>query len=161
MVRKRDRVIGTLLVWIGVLISTSMVLDRLNYARLDLQNNWYYTGGVLTGVSSEEANEILQNVQSISTEIYFQTQNFVKAELFTYWPYFLLIIGLLLAAGVVSTLFIWRSVIVPAEVREMIAANDYGESQPARSLATLLDDDGELVPLEDDPQPATNHRSAP
>jgi hypothetical protein len=155
MVRKSERVIGTLLVWIGVLVSLSMMFDRLNYARVMIQNNWYYSGGVVMGAESTEAGlRILEDHQHLSQEIWMQVNQFAQAELLTYFPYLLLIGAALLLGGVLSTMFIWRSVVVPQEVSDMIAEKQavIHEAETARSLSSLLDDDGEIAD--------TNHQSA-
>ena len=162
MVRKRDRVVGTLAIWVAVLITVSMVIDRLNYARLNLQNNWYYSGSVVVGQDSEAALQIWEDLQSISSDIFMQTQQIAQADMIDYYfPYVLLILAALLIGAVLSTLFIWRSVIVPAAVSEVMAANSRNRDQADRTpLATLLDDDGELVEPVADVQPVQNQRQA-
>jgi hypothetical protein len=72
----------------------------------------------------------------------------------------LLILIVLLTGAVLSTLFIWRSVIVPAGVNEVVAAKHAQSSDQAdrRTLASLLDDDGELVEPIADVQPIQNQR---
>jgi hypothetical protein len=132
------------------------------YPPLFMQNNWYYSGNVVTGASSEEATRILQEIQNVSQGLYNQTQQFAQAEMFHYIPYILLICGILLAGGVISTFFIWRSVIVPTEVSEAIAAGEIQERKQRRtapgSLANLLSDDGELHDSEAEPLPEHNHQ---
>jgi hypothetical protein len=144
MVRKHERVIGTLLVWIGVIVSMSMILDRLNYARVMMQNNWYYSGGVVTGASSEEALRLLEDHQELSQQVWSQVNQFAQVELLTYFPYLLLLGAVLLIGGVLSTMFIWRSVVVPEEVAEMVAEKQAEVQESERSLSSLLDDDGEI-----------------
>ena len=162
MVRKRDRVIGTLLIWIAVLITMGMALGRLTgYPPMFLQNNWYYSGNVVTGASSEEATRILQEIQNVSQELFNEAQQFAQAEVFQYIPYVLLICGILLAGAVISTFFIWRAVLVPTEVSEAIAAGDIPDRRrrtAPESLAKLLSDDGELHDSASDPQPERNHQ---
>lgn len=161
MVRKRDRVIGTLAIWVAVLITVSMVIDRMNFARLNMQNNWYYSGSVVVGQDSEAAMQIWQDLQSISSEIFTQTQQIAQAELFNYYfPYILLILGVLLIGAVLSTLFIWRSVIVPAGVSEVVAARNAQshEREDRTPVASLLDDDGELIEPLPDAQSIQNRR---
>jgi hypothetical protein len=146
MVRRRERVIGTLLVWIAVLISLSMILDRLNYARIMMQNNWYYSGGVVTGTSStEEGLRILEAHQDLSQEIWVQVNQFAQAELLTYFPYLLLIGAVLLLGGVLSTMFIWRSVVVPEAINEMVAEKQAAMNEPETEHSLVLEDDGELA----------------
>ena len=144
MVRRRERVIGTLLVWIGVLISLAMILDRLNYARITMQNNWYYSGGVVTGASSEEALRLLEEHQELSQEIWMQINQFAQAELLAYFPYIFLLMAVLLVGGVLSTMFIWRSVVVPEAISEMVSEKQ-AEMREEEGRSLVLDDDGELV----------------
>jgi hypothetical protein len=161
MVRKRDRVIGTLLVWIAVLISMHSIIQALNYAPVYLQNYWYYSGNVVVGPNSEEAMQVWQDFQSISSSLFAQTQQIARTELFNYYfPYVLFILAILLIGAGLSTLFIWRSVIVPAAMSEAIAAknSESHEQTDARSLASLLDDDGEFIHPDADVQPTQNHR---
>lgn len=154
MVRRRDRVVGTLLIWLAVLLSLTMIIGRLNWAAIEMRNFWYYAGNVVTGASSEEANRLLNEISQITGELSSQTQQIAQTELLIYMPYILLIAAALLLGGVLSTIFIWRSVLVPAEVSEAIAER---HSAP-RSIDALLDDDGELIQPESDVHPAQNHR---
>jgi len=154
MIRKRDRVVGTLAIWIGVLLAMGIMLDRLNIINIQMQNYWYYTGGVVTGTSSEEAMQVLQDLQRINNLYYGETQQFARAELFQYFPLVMLLLILLLVAAVISTYFIWRSVAVPVEVSERIEARRERERENTTSLANLLNEDGEITP-------ETNHRRQP
>lgn len=161
MIRKRERVIGTLLVWIGILIAMGMTLDRMNYINIRMQNNYYNSGSVLTGANQQEATQLLETLQIINSELFFQVQAFTRAELTPYLPYFLLICAVLLIGGVLSTYFIWRSVVVPEALSEAIAAQreeDERETSGVRSLANLLDDDGEILTPDADFEPEHNHR---
>jgi hypothetical protein len=164
MIRKRDRVVGTLAVWIGILIAMGMILDRMNGVATNLQNNWYYGGNVVTGASPEEATRILGALQSMSNDLFLQVRQFTQAELLAYLPYFALLGLILLAGGVLSTLFIWRSVSVPAQISEAIAsrmAEDVegdGKQSTIQSLANLLDDDGELHAVDTTSQPISHQR---
>lgn len=145
MVRRRERVIGTLLVWIGVLISLSMIFDRLNYARIMMQNNWFYSGGVVTGASSEEAMRLLEEHQALSQDIWRQINQFAQAETLTYFPFIFLLMVVLLVGGVLCTMFIWRSVVVPQEVGDMIAEKQAIINEQEAEHSLVLDDDGEFV----------------
>lgn len=158
MVRKRDRVISTLLVWIAVVMAMAMIIGRLNWAAIEMRNFWYYSGNVVTGASQEEATQILQDINIFTGELSSQAQQIAQAELFVYLPYVLLIGAVLLIGGVLSTMFIWRSVIVPAEVSEAIAEKNAANQIAPRSIETLLDDDGELLNPETDTPPLQNHR---
>lgn len=154
MIRKRDRVVGTLAIWLGAVIALGMMVDRLNIINIQMQNFWYYTGSVVTGGSSEEAMQSLQNLQSINNQIHMQTQQFARAELLQYFPFIAILCLVLIAAAVISTYFIWRTVAVPAEVSERIEARRSTGGKPTTSLATLLNEDGEIIPEE----PERNHR---
>lgn len=156
MIRKRDRVVGTLAIWVGALIAMGMMLDRMNSINISMQNAWYYTGSVVTGASSEEAIKILNDLQSLSNDYYTQTQQFVRAEMLTYFPLIVILCMILITAVVVSTYFIWRSVAVPEEVSERIEARKSAAEKPTTSLANLLNEDGELIPEPE--QPEQNHR---
>jgi hypothetical protein len=160
MVRKQDRVIGTLVIWIAVSVILSMILDRLNYARLDLINHWYYSGAAVAGTTAEDATRILEELQQVGGDIFAQTQAMARAELLQYFPYILLICAVVIIGGVLSTLFIWRSVIVPAALHETLTQyhKQDAEQPVSRSLANLLNDDGELAEADDDRQPERNHR---
>jgi hypothetical protein len=151
MIRRRDRVVGTLAIWVTMLIAMGMMLDRMNIINISMQNAWYYAGSVVTGASSEEAMRILENLQHISNQYYTQTQQFARAELLNYFPLIIILCIILLAGAVVSTYFIWRSVAVPAEVSERIEARKSQEA--TKSLAALLNEDGEIIP-----EPERNHR---
>ena len=164
MVRKRDRVIGTLLIWIGILFTMGMTLDRMSGISITMQNNWYNRGDVVTGASQEEATRLLETLQNINNELFVQVQQFTQTELMTYLPYFLIISAVLLVGGVLSTYVIWRSVVVPEAISEAIAASkeeDEEAQTDARSLASLLDDDGEIVTADSDFEPEHNHRQEP
>lgn len=163
MIRKRDRVIGTLAVWIGITLAMGMILDRMNGIAINMLNNWYYAGNVVTGASPEEATQILQAFQTMADGLYRQVRGFAQVELLAYLPYFALLGLLLLVAGVLSTLFIWRSVIVPDQISETIAAgmSEDDAQSPKQSLASLLDDDGEIADVDTDFQPVSNHRQEP
>ena len=91
MIRKRERVIGTLLVWIGILIAMGMTLDRMNGIHIWMQNNRYSSGNIVTGASQEEATQLLETLQSINNELFFQVRQFTFTELIPYLPYFALI----------------------------------------------------------------------
>lgn len=164
MVRKRDRVIGTLLIWIGILITMSMILDRMNSISLYLQNNWYNSVNVVTGADPAEATQLFENIQSISNDLYFQVRQIAFYELTAYLPVFVFIGIALLVAGILSTYFIWRSVVVPEAIRETIAAHqEEGNQEPSsrQSLANLLDDDGEILAPTPDLEPEQNHGQNP
>jgi len=154
MVRRRDRVVGTLAIWTAVLVVLGIMLDRLNIINLQMQNFWYYTGSVVTGGSSEEAMEALQSLQNINNQYYGETLKFARAELLNYFPLIIILCAVLITAAVISTYFIWRSVVVPAEVSERIEARKTAERESARPLSALLNEDGEIIP----PEPEHNHR---
>ena len=61
------------------------------------------------------------------------------------------LVRVLLAAGVISTLLLWRLAHVPASVRESMDVHTQEDDTP---LASLFDDDGELI---DELEPAQNH----
>ncbi len=113
MVRRQERLIATLLVWIATLFALLAVLERFTRPILDIQNNWYYVSSVVTSQNPEEANQAINSIQEISNNIYFQTQQFANSELLTYSPAVLVVGAALLIAATLSTMFIWRSVIVP------------------------------------------------
>jgi hypothetical protein len=154
MIRKRDRVVGTLAIWAGALIAMGMTLDRMNFINIQMENAWYYTGSVVTGASSEEAMKILEDVQQISNQYFTQTQQFARAELLAYFPLIVIVCMVLIAAAVISTYFIWRSVVVPVEVSERIEARKSTGEKSTTTLASLLNADGEIIPE----QPEHNHR---
>ena len=154
MVRKQERVIGTLLVWIGILVTMSVVLSRITGIPIQMRNNWYNSGNVVTGANPEEAARLIESIQSINSELFFDVQRFATAELGAYLPYFVLICAVLLVGGVLSTMFIWRSVIVPADIEAAIESRkeDEADIPTGKTLASLLDDDGEFADI----QPAQN-----
>ncbi|MEO8610824.1 MAG: hypothetical protein ABI690_23205 [Chloroflexota bacterium] len=156
MVRKRDRVIATLIVWIGVLVAMSVILGRLSGAALDMQNFWYYSGNVVTGGSSEEALQALNSINGMMNQLQFQTQQFAQAEMFAYLPYVVLLSAIFLGGGLLSTLFIWRSVAVPAELAERV--KDYKEFVPPPRTVVHLDDDGELIHMATHSQSTQNYQ---
>src|SRR5262245_47511195 len=108
MVRRRDRVVGTLLIWLAVVLALTMMIGRLNWAAIEMRNFWYYAGNVVTGASSEEANQLLNEISEITNQLASQTQQIAQTELLIYLPYILLITAVLLIGGVLSTIFIWR-----------------------------------------------------
>lgn len=155
MVRKRDRVIATLVVWIAVFISMAVILGRLTGPGVDLQNFWYYSGNVVTGGSSEEAIAALDNLNKITAELQFQTQQYAQTAVFAYLPYIILLTIIFLGGGMLSTFFIWRSVAVPGELVERVKEYREGVPQPR---AVHLDDDGELLHTAPESQPNQNDR---
>ncbi len=140
MIRKIDRVVGMLMIWVGVFISMIIIMTRLSYAHLVASNYWYYAN-VVSGATSEQAMRINDDLSTIGQQFYMQAQQFAQAELLTYLPYILLVAAMLLAGAVLSTFFIWRSVLVPDSVTEALVAEDNRQS-----LTELLED-GELVDL--------------
>ncbi|MAS38087.1 MAG: hypothetical protein CL610_29090 [Anaerolineaceae bacterium] len=150
MVRKRERVLGTLIIWSAMLMMLVMLVERMTYPRIHMQNAWY-SYNIVTGATSEEATRILESFQTINSDIYNQLNGFAQAEMAGYLPYILLISGVLLAAGVISTLLLWRLAHVPASVRESMDVHTQEDDTP---LASLFDDDGELI---DELEPAQNH----
>lgn len=150
MVRKRERVLGTLIIWSAMLLMLVMLVERMTYPRIHMQNAWY-SYNIVTGATSEEATRILESFQTINSDIYNQLNGFAQAEMAGYLPYILLISGVLLAAGVISTLLLWRLAHVPASVRESMDAHTREDDTP---LASLFNDDGELI---DELEPAQNH----
>ena len=147
MVRRHERVIATLLVWIAELLAVSFTFDRLNAIRVQIENAWYFSGGVIAAATSEEAAQVMEEFQRLSSEVYSKAQILARAELAAYYPYILLICAMLLLGGIISTLVIWRSVIVPDKLKDMVEAYQEAEddAQPAaQSLASLLDADGEI-----------------
>lgn len=153
MIRKRDRVVGTLAIWSGTLFALAMIIDRLYIINIQMQNFWYYTGSVVTGGSSEEAMQALQNLQSINNQLFTQVQQVARAELLAYAPLILILCLFLIAAAVISTWFIWRSVAVTPDVSERVEAWS-SSRHPAAPLARLLNDDGEIIPQ----TPERNHK---
>lgn len=160
MVRKRDRVIGTLVIWIAVIAAMSRIFEVLNRAPFHLHNSWYASGSVLVGQDSESALRVWEDVQSMSSNIYTQTYQFIQTELFSnHLPYLLLIVAALLVGAVIGTLFIWRSVIVPAGMSESIVIRTRSNEREERPpITALLEDDGELIEPIADPEPTHNHR---
>ncbi len=150
MIRKRDRVIGTLMIWVAAVVSMMLAVGRLNDTNVWANNYWYHAGNLVTGATPEEATRIVNELQSIGQGFYTQTRQFAQAEMLAYLPYILLIAAIVLAGALLSTMFIWRSVAVPAEISERIAGEAALEHTHAanESLAHLLDDDGELVDLD-------------
>jgi len=112
MVRRQERLIATLLVWIATLLALSAILERLLRPNLDMQNNWYYYAPVVTGENAEEASQAISRIQDISSSVYYQIQQFAHSELLQYSPAILFVSAAILLAAVLSTVFIWRSVIV-------------------------------------------------
>lgn len=157
MVRKRDRVIATLVVWIGILIAMSAILGRFTGPGLDMQNFWYYSGNVVTGGSSEAAVEVLNNINNFTNDVQSQTRQFAQAELLAYMPYIILLSALFLGGGLLCTIFIWRSVAVPGELIERVNAYKESASAPEPHLVHL-DDDGELVHMPRESQPAPHYQ---
>ena len=139
MVRKHQRVIGTLIVWIMTLIALGMMVDRMNYGHLSSMFNWF-NANVVTGASSEEALRILDSVQQVSSDAYSQANHFAQTALYAYTPYFLLICALLLVGASLATMFIWRSVVVTHSLPELHRTEDESETwaEPRRSLKSLL-----------------------
>lgn len=155
MVRKRDRLIGTLVIWIAVFVAMSKIFDGLNYAPIWMQNYWYQSGGVVVGEDSATAMQIWEDFQSVSSGLFDQTRQIAQTDLFEYYlPYLLLLVLVLLVGAVLSTFFIWRSVIVPEAIA---SARRHEQSEPT-PVASLLDDDGELMEPLADLQPVQNQR---
>lgn len=161
MVRKSERVIGTLMIWIAVPIAMLAALDRLNIVRVHMQNAWYHSTGVVTGaISPEEGIQLMNELQQVNNDLYFQVQQFAGAEMFNYLPYLLLICAILLVGAIVSTMLIWRSVVVPEAMRQAIAAAEEDAEETAAdhtSLASLLNDEGELLDPDTDFQPVRKY----
>ncbi|MBZ0286956.1 MAG: hypothetical protein K8I30_05035 [Anaerolineae bacterium] len=157
MVRKRDRVIATLIVWIGVLVAMAVILGRLTGPGLEMQNFWYYSGSVVTGGSSEEAMQVLDGINKITNDLQMQTRQYAQAELMAYLPYIVLLSAFFLAGGMLSTFFIWRSVVVPGALMDKVNLYKEIESEPR---AVHLDDDGELVHMVMDAEGQQHNREA-
>src|SRR5690606_41098710 len=98
MVRKTDRVIGTLVIWIAVLVMMAWTLGRLTYPFVQVQNAWYHAS-VVTGATSEEALQIFEDLQHVNSELFLQVNQFAQAEMLNYLPYILLVSAILLAGG--------------------------------------------------------------
>ena len=160
MIRKRDRVIGTLAIWLGILVVLGMILDRMNGIAFSMLHTWYHAGNVVTGASPEEATRILEAFQALNNDLFIQVRQFTQAEMLAYLPYFVVLAIILLAGGVLSTMFIWRSVAVPTQISEAITAHRAAdEEQPTnQSLASLLDDDGEIRDADPDYQTTKNYQ---
>src|SRR5690606_3791461 len=145
-----------------VLVMMAWTLGRLTYPFVQVQNAWYHAS-VVTGATSEEALQIFEDLQHVNSELFLQVNQFAQAEMLNYLPYILLVSAILLAGGVISTLFIWRSVIIPDAVSETIRASaaEADESSAPDSLASLLDNDGELVTVaaQDMPQQRREERA--
>lgn len=142
MVRRRERVIGTLLVWVMLLVSMGMLIDRLNYSRVDSVYHWFNASNVVTGADPAEAQRLIDSARELSNTVYLETRHFAQLELSSYTPLFILVFGLLLLGGVLATFFIWRSVVVPVAVADLDLGQPERSTQPMRSL---LSDDGELL----------------
>lgn len=163
MIRKHERIIATLLIWIAELIAIAFVLDRLTGVRVQMENAWYYSGSVVTGATFQEATQVMEELQSVTGSLFMHARTIAQAELMPYAPYILLICAILLIGGVLSTLFVWRSVIVPDRLKEMLNTieNDEDLQSSAQSLASLLEDDGEVAESADTSHPALHpHREA-
>ncbi len=146
MVRKRDRVIGILVVWIGVFFGMAMALGRLAQPAINHYNVWYWNFQVVTGADPEEASEVIQGMQSVSNDLYYQVQQFANDEILQYAPLILFTGAILLIGALLSTWFIWRAVIVPeatSEEENSLKANLPFLHRTAESA--VVDDDGELI----------------
>jgi len=153
MVRKRDRVIGVLLVWVAILIGMALALERLTDLAVNDYNLWYGNFQVVTGANPEEANQALNGLQSLTNDLFFQTRQLGYSELFRYAPMILFIGATLLIGAMLSTLFIWRSVIVPEtaippEEENALKAKHHFSSHRIgheREVSAIVADDGELI----------------
>lgn len=113
MVRRYERVIATLLIWIAVLVAFTGLIERFSRPIINFQNNWYYFSPVVTGADADEANQAISAVQNTSNQISHQIQAFTEAEILKYTPVLLIVGAVLLIAACVCTFIIWRSIVLP------------------------------------------------
>lgn len=153
MVSRRDRVIGVLLVWIAICFGMAMALGRLAQPAINQYNVWYWNFPVVTGADPEQANEVIREMNAVSNDLFYQVQQFANAEILQYAPLILFTGATLLIGALLSTWFIWRSVIVPA-TRDEGNTLDSKHRFASRSandepdIAVVVADDGELIEYE-------------
>lgn len=113
MVRKYDRIVGTLLIWIAIPIAILTLLNYFLAPRIGWQNAWYWPVSIITTNDPEAAGRALQAIDEISYNIQTSLDQFARDEVWHYAPLLLLIMLTVLAAGALCTYFIWRSVRLP------------------------------------------------
>jgi hypothetical protein len=158
MVGRRERVIGTLIVWVAVAIALVTTVGRFDWIYVYPNSLWFNPIGVVTGAASEDVGQLLSSLSTFTSELYTQMSQTAQMELLLYTHYILVVSAVLLLGGVLSTMFIWRSVIVPSTWSEKLSREKEQIEHQNRAVTVRLDDDGELIHTEIEPQSRQNHR---
>jgi hypothetical protein len=173
--RGRDRLFGTVAIWVAVAVMMNNLLDRLLRISADFSGLWppiTFTsqmlpdGSVLPGnpASNLTENQIIELGNRIGSQIVSQTNDIVAHQASNIPVMVILTLALILAATL-STYFIWRNAHIEADapaqnkraanvkskrgsrVEQVVNALDEDEIAELRARLTAADD-GEAIPLE-------------
>lgn len=154
MLRKYDRILGTLIIWIAILFSMYFLLGAFTYPRVSSQNVWYWPGNVVVSSDPDAANKAMQSLNAVSDKLYWTVDSFTRNELLAYWPALLVIAVILLAGGLVGTYFIWRHARLPelnSQTEDQLAFKLKNQkplrraAQSAEESGFALGEDGEII----------------
>lgn len=172
--RGRDRLFGTVAIWVAVAVMMNNLLDRLLRVSADFSGLWpplnfYYQslpdgsvlpGNPISGLTDTQINEIGNRIGS---QIVSQTNDIVAHQASNIPVMVILALALILAATL-STYFIWRNAHLEADapaqhkrsavkskrgsrVEQVVNALDEDEIAELRSRL-MSADEGEVIPLE-------------
>ncbi|MCA9911358.1 MAG: hypothetical protein KC519_22045 [Anaerolineae bacterium] len=148
MINRRDRIIGTLIVWGAMLMALVLFLQQFRSPGVNVWGNWY-AYGTFVGSDPLEASRVIDALSNFSSNNYQTIQAFVTEQMRGYYPLLALLVLILIGTAVFSTYVIWRSVIIPdsahelAEKRKSAARLEQAERnmrQPEAEPPDLLDE---------------------
>ncbi|MEO8608484.1 MAG: hypothetical protein ABI690_11405 [Chloroflexota bacterium] len=152
--RGRDRLFGTVAIWIAVAIMMNNLLDRFLRITADFSGLWpplnftYQTlpdGSVLPGnaISNLTENQLNEIVNRVGSQIITQTNDIVARQAGNI-PIFVILALALILAATLSTFFIWRHAHVeadaPAQAKRATNAKSKRGSR-VEQVVNALDDD--------------------
>jgi hypothetical protein len=172
--RGRDRLFGTVAIWVAVAIMMNNLLDRFIRVTADFSGLWpplnvmyqsYPDAPPLPGASNLTVDQLNEVVNRVGPQIISQVNDMVARQMATNIPIMVILALALLLAATLSTFFIWRHAHLesdaPAQAKRAAnvkskrgsrveqVVNALDEDEIAELRARLRDaDEEDAVPLE-------------
>ncbi len=141
MISRRDRLIGTLIVWLAMFMMLAFLVQQFTAPEVNTWNNWYGFGAI-TAAEPEKATRAFEALNTFGNITYQSAHALVTEEMRAYAPLLLVLVLALIGAVMTSTYIIWRSVIIPHSVEieiEKHRMTPQSAYEPGRALNNDLE----------------------
>ena len=144
MISRRDRLIGTFIVWFVMFMALALLMQQFTAPEANVWNNWFGFGAI-SAADPEQASRAFEALNAFSSTTYQSSQALIAEQMQAYLPLLLLLVTALIGAALTSTYIIWRSVMIPNSVEIEIEKRKM-LPQSAHEPAPVTDDDLEAEP---------------